>query len=577
MISSNSTLISAKNIVVAALLSLILLAPSVLLNSEIKAASDSSTGFESSISKQDFVHHGSSAKFVQTNNKDQARNGNRALKIFSTNSDRGTRTLSELTRWMTDIRKHEVSPGERVRVDVYMKTKDVKDTAAVALSFFGDKGNGSWGSAWVKTATSAKRLSGDQNWTKITLNSIAPKGAKYVRPEFRLWDRGTLWIDDFRIRTFDAQNTPDPEPDDDGGSGDPGPVVTPDPEPQPDPEDPGDDGGDGGEGDIQGAIPYEGPNQYNFNVVPIDEYVATTVHGINKGRGQQLFTVDCKSSHFRPDDPIVFPDGAGASHTHEFFGDVGLNASSTTQDILDSKDGNTCEVGADRSAYWTPAAYQDGKRVEADNNKFYYKVGQVDPKTIQPMPVGLRMIAGNANATGPQSKQAMYYFATSGEGKTTEPKTQVSSGTKLFTTRANENGMRIRIAFPQCWDGEYLWLPKTAHMSYAVNGKCPDTHPVPLLQLIFNIGYTDAYGGDGFKLSSGDWFTAHADFINGWHPTTFERLVDVCLRDKRYCGLTRSEDSGTRCNAKSAVRTNRLGCIELRRGEDFPRFFGREY
>lgn len=618
------------------------LSGSTVSGSQIIAA-ELTEGFEEQFTKADYVHHGTDAKFIHVNSASQAYEGNRSLKIISTNSDPKNRRISELTRWMTKIEKLEVVEGEVITAEVYLKTSGVKESAELALSFFSEKGSEPWSEAWIRSASSAVSLSGNTDWTKVSISYEAPAGSKYVRPEFRLWDKGTLWVDNFsitssggdagvsggndavrvfetpgsqgdqngaqvllggeefiwvtatckghlvsdgneieqttwkelnaeydqlktgsltcmQVRTYDGETPPEPLPPEEKPVG-PGVVVGPE-EPQ------------GGSNDMD-AIPYEGPNQYDWSVVPVDDAVRTSLHGINKGKGQQLFTVDCLHSHYRGDDPIVFPGEHGASHNHEFFGDTQLNAKTTTQQILDNP-GNTCEVGADRSAYWVPAVYQDGKVIEADNNKFYYKVGKVDPKTIQPMPVGLRMIAGNANATKPESRQVSYLFATTSEGKHTEPHTQqTSSNPQLFTTRADENGIRIQIQFPQCWDGQNLWLPNTKHMSYPVGSKCPDTHPVPLLQLMFNLGYTDATGGSGFKLSSGEWYTAHADFINGWHPETLERLTDVCLRSKRYCGLTSSES--TPCVSRRSVRPTGQGCIELRKGETTPRFFGNDF
>lgn len=624
-----------------AMSTLSLLIASSLGNPAIEAAT-TSEGFEKEFTSKEYVHHGTNAKFVHVSSNSQARTGARSLKIISTNSDPGIKKLSELTRWMTNIEKLSTTPGEQVSVEVYLKGEGIVEQAELAVSFFGDKGSGTWGEAWLRTATSVKSITGTSDWTLVKLKFDVPQGAKYVRPEFRLWDKGTLWIDDFSISTsgddvgVDGGNkdvqvfeTPNSQGQDQGAQvvlGDKdyiwvnatckghliddgnkvqqstwaalndkynqlktgslscaqvrmyNAVSPPAPVEDDEPEEPGVVVGpeEPVAGIDQSAIPYTGPNQYDWSVIPIDDVVSTTVHGINKSAGQQLFTVDCLHSHYRGDDPIVFPGQTGASHNHEFFGDMHLNANTTIEQMI-SNPANTCEVGADRSAYWVPAVYQDGKTVEADNNKFYYKVGKVDPTTIQPMPVGLRMIAGNAKATEPESRQVKYLFATTSEGKHTEPHTQMTGGSKtLFTTRPDENGVRVQIQFPQCWDGKNLWLPNTAHMSYPIGSKCPSTHPVPLLQLMFNLGYSDATGGKGFKLSSGEWYTAHADFINGWHPETMERLVDVCLRDKRYCGLTQSEPR-VPCAGKSSVKSNKIGCIELRKGESSPRFFGQQF
>ena len=44
------------------------------------------------------------------------------------------------------------------------------------------------------------------------------------------------------------------------------------------------------------------------------------------GAGKGWFHVDCAYSHRAPDDPIVFPRGVGASHSHDFLGARNLSA-----------------------------------------------------------------------------------------------------------------------------------------------------------------------------------------------------------------------------------------------------------
>ncbi len=618
--------------------SLLAIGVSLQLFTSKTIAIDITDDFESNLPKGEYVYHGKKAKFFQTNDSNESRSGKRSLKIESNNSVNGVNKVSELTRWMTGIDKQEVMPGEKVTASVYLKAVNVKERGVLSISFFKDKGDGSWGDAWISTATSAGQVSGNSDWTRIAMGSTVPTGAKYARFEFRLYDSGTLLIDDFTVRDTgmdidlgDSGNDKIKvyENPSKSGEGTGAQVVLEDKyfiwvnydckqkliedgnsveqrtwkelnedyeqlktnsldclevrtftnyeeaEVRMDEEEPG-------PAEIVSAEPphsvnpdalvYTGDDQFDTSVIPEDEVITTTLHGRFKGRGQQLFTVDCKSSHYKNDDPIVFPDQAGASHSHEFFGDTTLSAHSTIESIINNAD-NTCEVGGDRSAYWTPTAYQDGKRLEADNNKFYYKIGRVNPQDIVPMPVGLRMIAGNANATGPQSPQVTYLFATTSEGKHTEPHTQSTHGGRMFTTRSNENGVRLQIQFPQCWDGENLWLPNSKHMAYPVGNKCPDSHPKAFFQLMFNLGYSDATGGEGFKFSSGPWYTAHADFVNGWRPETLERLVDTCVRGQRYCGLTKSD--ARPCAGRPSL--NRLGCIEFRAGEEEPRFFGRKF
>lgn len=645
MSTQSLSFMKSKKILYIAVISLVAAAAVAYLvtNKPAEAVIEVTENFETTVDKNAYSYHGDKATFVQTNTAAEAYEGKRALKIVSTNTGAKIGSTAELTRWMTGIETHTVSPGERVTAKAYLKSKDVKERAVLSVSYFKDKGSGSWGDAWLSTANSLEEISGTTDWKQVTLVSDVPTGAKYARFEFRLFDQGTLWIDNFTVRDTGANlnlgnkgnssiavyETPDKVGESFGAqvvleekyfiwvnadckkklitdgnavkqktwsdinaaykqlkSGsldcsqvrayDPknSPVVIPpvgvNPNPNPNP-------GPGGVigtlpppgGSNSKAIAYTGPTQFNTSVIPEDTLVTTSLHGRFKGRGQQLFTVDCLHSHYKSEDPIVFPGLTGASHQHEFFGDTTLDANSTVESIIGNAN-NTCEVGADRSAYWTPTALQDGQAIKADNNKFYYKIGKVDPKDIIPMPVGLRMIAGNANATGPQSPQVMYLFATTSEGKHTEPHTQSTHGGNMFTINERENGVRLQIQFPQCWDGKHLWLPNSSHMAYPVGNKCPETHPKAFLQLMFNLGYTNAKGGESFKFTSGQWFTGHADFINGWKPETLERLVETCVRGQRYCGMTKSD--GKSCQQRSNL--SRSGCIEFRAGEREPRFFG---
>jgi hypothetical protein len=185
------------------------------------------------------------------------------------------------------------------------------------------------------------------------------------------------------------------------------------------------------------------------------------------------------------------------------------------------------------------------------------------------------MIAGNANSKSPSETiaQAGYWYKTpvyKNMPKVTHPKlTNTSRGSSptLFPVDTGNERLQVLIFFPQCWDGKHLWLPNTTHMTYASKGKCPETHPVPLMQVQYNLGYNAAKGGSEFKLSSGEWYTFHADFVNGWHPTTLKKLTEACTFGGRYCGLAFSEKE---CNKN----TNAKGCIEIRKDKAEASYYG---
>ena len=89
------------------------------------------------------------------------------------------------------------------------------------------------------------------------------------------------------------------------------------------------------------------------------------------------FRFICGAGQLLKDDPIVSPGQPGAAHLHQFFGNLGANASSTYSSLR-TTGGSSCEGGGatavNRSAYWMPAML-DGKGsvVRPDFVTVYYK------------------------------------------------------------------------------------------------------------------------------------------------------------------------------------------------------------
>jgi hypothetical protein len=120
--------------------------------------------------------------------------------------------------------------------------------------------------------------------------------------------------------------------------------------------------------------------------------------------GTNFFSI-CRLSHFAPDDPIVRPGLPGASHPHEFFGNTSTNARSSLASLL--AHGTTCTRRADTAAYWVPALYGNGHLVKPLQATIYYRIRSVD--RVHPFPPGLKIVAGNAGATAPQSTGIVFW------------------------------------------------------------------------------------------------------------------------------------------------------------------------
>ncbi|MEO3753068.1 DUF1996 domain-containing protein [Streptomyces sp. B6B3] len=238
------------------------------------------------------------------------------------------------------------------------------------------------------------------------------------------------------------------------------------------------------------------------------------------------FVAECTFSHQLPDDPIVFPGLAGASHMHSFFGSTVTNAHTNLGDLLASD--STCDPAIDLSSYWVPTLFVNGQAVQPQSATFYYLgEGVNDPSRIQPLPQGLKIVAGNAVASGPDQSIARWSCLHAGH---VDP-------SKDFVTCPAGTALESYLDFPQCWNGVDLDSPNHKdHMAYPVNGACPATHPVPVPKLRQVLRYPVNGDPSGFELASGPGYTMHGDFFNAWPVDEMARRVANCINPVIKCG-----------------------------------------
>jgi Domain of unknown function (DUF1996) len=233
----------------------------------------------------------------------------------------------------------------------------------------------------------------------------------------------------------------------------------------------------------------------------------------------------CAYSHRAMDDPIVTPGMFGMSHSHDFAGNKTTDAASDLASLRAAA--TTCDRFQDTAAYWAPTLYDSGTATAPRVFRVYYRPAIVDQRKVRAFPAGLKMIAGNAAATRPQSLKVVAW-ACSIDG----PEVPVR---EVPTCRADQP-LRLRIIFPSCWDGKHLDSKNhRSHMAYPVRQACPADHHVALPELTFSIRFRVA-GGAGITLACGNAYCGHADFFNGWKSSTQRRLVRSCIRAGVTCG-----------------------------------------
>ena len=235
-------------------------------------------------------------------------------------------------------------------------------------------------------------------------------------------------------------------------------------------------------------------------------------------RSPGQFVVECTYSHSAPDDPIVHPGDPGASHLHDFFGNVAVDAFTTAEDL--TRTDTTCQQKLDRASYWAPAVYLDGERVLPTSSDAYYRPAPgIDPRSIEPYPEGLMIVSGDEHST----------FSCGRSLKAGQEPRPCAEGSTLA----------IHVVFPPCWDGRSVDSPDhRSHMAFPEVGRCPDSHPVAVPELEFVVTYPIDGDMAGLMLASGAPQTAHADFFNGWDPDKLANEVEACLHRELVCAVS---------------------------------------
>jgi Domain of unknown function (DUF1996) len=226
--------------------------------------------------------------------------------------------------------------------------------------------------------------------------------------------------------------------------------------------------------------------------------------------GGPYFALACGMSHRNNDDAIVFAGKPGKSHNHTYIGNRSVDASTTPQSLLGGA--TTCENDADSSTYWFPTLYIGDEPVHPLTAIVYYV--KRTTSDAAPLPAGLKMVAGNANAKSRQPK-GIAAWSCGGVGGRPRYATVYSC--------ASDNLLQLQVNFPNCWNGKTLDSPDhKRHTAYAKNGACPASHHVALPTIVLIVLYPPM--PSQAEASSGR-FAAHADFMNGWDQAKLAALI----------------------------------------------------
>jgi hypothetical protein len=232
-----------------------------------------------------------------------------------------------------------------------------------------------------------------------------------------------------------------------------------------------------------------------------------------------------------------------------------------TFDTLANSECTSCEISADKSAYWTPNLYYQHtngsfEEVPHGGSVVYYLARGQNANDIVAFPKGFQMLSGNKSLRSANQSGMTW-------GNETHPNRPISDAISYACLsevlgpetpgmpadpRLCINGLRAQIHFQTCWNGKDLYKADNshvAHMNQIDNGVCPPAYPYQFPHLFVETNYaveqvSNLNDGGRFVFSQGDptGYGFHGDFQNGWNDDALKSAINNCLVDGQ-------DDSGT--------------------------------
>ncbi|GAA2539890.1 hypothetical protein GCM10010435_04040 [Winogradskya consettensis] len=283
-------------------------------------------------------------------------------------------------------------------------------------------------------------------------------------------------------------------------------------------------------GSVAGTPPSEGPG-YVYANPPVTGVTPSTATppATNPPTTHHEFQANCSVSRSNlPDDPIVFPNMPGASHSHTFMGNTTTNAATTLTSLQSGQ--TSCITPGDKTGYWMPTLLNGDTAVQPVGRQvIYYKSGVIDYRSVRPSPPGLRYVVGSPAATLDEfrnSPGAVEGWECGDSVRNWDFPASCVAGSQL----------NIRYQAPSCWDGIHLDTPDhKSHMAYPTVGVCPADHPVAVPMIEFKMAFPVSGNMSAVRLSSGRAYSFHYDFYNAWDAPTLAALVSHCIDGGLQC------------------------------------------
>lgn len=314
-----------------------------------------------------------------------------------------------------------------------------------------------------------------------------------------------------------------------------------------------------------------------------NDLVATTMQPspVSPNSWKGILRLNCDFSHASYDDPIVYFGQNDRAHLHRFYGNT-LTDEHTDIESLFTTGESSCQGNTlNRSAYWVPTLLapqfdpstqqplynSEGEQLwqvvpavvggdDEAHEVFYYSAAVSDLASIQPIPLGLKIIAGDhmGQPSMPQDTSIVRWHCQSWES---DEANNPRWSTSIPNCKAPDR-VRMDIFFPSCWNGVDLdSVDHKSHLAYPQPGTlpnqtiCPASHPVPIVRVSYHYAFgvkPDVFdpttqSSKGWRLASDMYDTnqsaggmsLHADWFNGWHPEALNAILENCIKTGLDC------------------------------------------
>ncbi|GJE85352.1 DUF1996 and WSC domain-containing protein [Phanerochaete sordida] len=248
-------------------------------------------------------------------------------------------------------------------------------------------------------------------------------------------------------------------------------------------------------------------------------------------------------------DPIVNP-GIVSTHVHALIGANNVDQNSDYDSIRTASCTSAPFQKVDMSVYWAPNTYYQDQNthqftlMQSTFNIYYFFDRNGPGEKVNAFPQGLRMVAGSPtrdtyNASN-FADQAISFVCLDYSGAVSnDPAYAERQDLNFPDPNKCEDGIRMQVFFPQCWDGQNLdSSDHKSHMAYPVDnynsGTCPSSHPVHTVAIFYEqiipVSQYKYWGQGAYVLTTGDptGLAYHADFLMGWDQSVLQDAVDNC-------------------------------------------------